>query len=155
MSVSVKEILDCFAAALAPITAVATIYIAFRQYHLERLKERRELYEKRLAIFNSTMQLLSHIFRYSVADDGTLYKFVADTIESEFLLGKDIRDYLWNLYLKGIELQELREKLYESNLPDGEERTRVARAKADLLVWYGNQFEVAREKFAKHLSLDK
>lgn len=155
MSDSVKQILDCFAAALAPITAVATIYIASRQYHLEKLKEKRELYEKRLAIFKSTTGLLAHILRHASVDDATLYKFVGDINESENLLGKDVRDYLWSLYLKGIELQELREKLYESNLPDGEERTSVALAKRDLLVWYGNQFEVAREKFAKYLSLDR
>jgi hypothetical protein len=155
MTPSAKDILNSFAAALAPTTAVATIYIAYRQYRLEQLKLKRELYEKRLAIFNSTVVLLAHIMRHANVDNATLFKFVADTNESYFLLGKDIHDYLWSLYVKGIELQSLREKLYESGLPVGEERTRVAREKAELLIWFGNQFDVARETFAKHLGLDK
>jgi hypothetical protein len=103
----------------------------------------------------STAVLPAHIGRRANVDDPTLLKFVADTHESCFLLGKDIQDYLWSLYVKGLELQTLFERLYHSDLRPGEERMRVAHEKAELLVWFARQFEVAREKFAKRLGLDR
>ena len=155
MSVSPKDVLDYFAAALAPITAVAMIYIAYRQYRLEKLKWKHELYEKRLAIFRSTMELLAVIMRDGNVDIVTLSKFNAETSESYFLLGRDICDYLLEVYRKGVHLRTLNEKLQVSNLPIGEERTRLADESGDLLKWFLDQFNVAREKFAEHLALDK
>jgi hypothetical protein len=146
----IKKLIEILAATLAPVTAILAILIAWRQVRLERLRWRHAMYEKRLALFNSTMELLAHIISGN-PDMARLQKFLVDTDQSYFLLGKNLHNYLFNLYVKGIELQSLREKLDHT---DGKERECVAKAKCKLLIWFGKQIEVARKKFAKHLSLD-
>jgi hypothetical protein len=43
--------------------------------------------------------------------------------------------------------------LAQENLPVGEERSRLSHEDGELLKWFDDQFDVAREKFAKHMSL--
>jgi hypothetical protein len=151
----VKDIITLLSAALAPITAVVALGIAYRQYRLEHIKLRQTLYERRLAIFNSAMQLLSHIMQDADIKMEQLFKFLAETNQSYFLLGEEISEYLTELYKKGVDLSTTNQRLHHSNLPGGEERTRLAHEKGELLKWFGDQFTVARKKFAKHLALDK
>ncbi len=150
-----KTIIELLSAALAPITAIVALGIAYRQYRLEQTKSRHELYEKRLAIFNSTMKILSIVMRDADVRTSDLFQFLQETNQSYFLLGKEISDYITEIYKKGIALHFQNEKLHHSNLPVGEERTRLADENCGLLKWFGDQMLVAREKFVKHLGLDK
>jgi hypothetical protein len=142
-------------AALAPITAIVALGIAYRQYRLERIKFRHELYEKRLAIFNSTMTLLSIIMRRADVDMSDLIRFIQETNQSYFLLGKDIAAYMDEIYKNGVDFHFQNQKLHHSSLPVGDERTRLAEKNTELLKWFTDQLLVAREKFAEHLGLDK
>jgi hypothetical protein len=155
MNSDIKEIIQILSAALAPITAIVALGIAYRQYRLERIKFRHELYEKRLAIFNSTMTLLSIIMRKADVDMSDLIKFIQETNQSYFLLGKDIATYLDVIYKNGVDFHFQNQKLHDSSLPVGDERTRLAEENTKLLKWFTNQLLVAREKFAEHLGLDK
>jgi hypothetical protein len=150
-----KDAIQILSAALAPITAVVALGIAYRQYRLERIKFRHELYEKRLAIFNSTMTLLSIIMRRADVEMSDLIKFIQETNQSYFLLGKDIATYLDEIYKNGVDFHFQNEKLNHSGLPIGEERSRLAAQNTELLKWFTKQLLVAREKFEEHLGLDK
>lgn len=154
-----KHAIELSAAALAPVTAIIALSIAYRQYRLEKLKLRRELYERRLAIYSSTMQLLAHILQNGKAENQGLFKFIGETHQSYFLLGKEIHDYLQHLYKQGCQLNLLEVKLYdELGMPTSlaqPERVRIANEKGELCRWFSDQFEVARDKFAKHLRLDE
>lgn len=158
-SETLKHAIDLSAAALAPITAIVALSITYRQYRLEKLKVRRELYERRFEIYTSTMKLLAHILQQGKAEDGQLFKFFGETQQSYFLFGKEIDDYLRHLYKQGCHLRLLYSKLYDpSGMPTllaHEERCRVAKEEGELCRWFSDQFDVAREKFAKHLRLDE
>ena len=149
-----KEIIELLSAALAPITAIVALGIAYRQYRLERIKFRHELYEKRLAIFNATMNLLAIVMRTSNVQMGDLIKFLQDTNQCYFLLGKDIADYLDEIYKKGVDLNCRCEMISDSDLQAGEDRTRYIKEKRELLKWFTDQLSVVKEKFAKQISLD-
>ena len=155
MSISTREIITLLSAALAPITAVVALGIAYRQYRLEHAKLRQTLYDRRLAVFNSAMELLSVIMRDGNVGMEQLFKVLAETNQSYFLLGEGISEYLTELYNKGVDLHTTNERLHHSSLPAGEERTRLAYENGELLKWFGDQFTVARKKFAKHLALDR
>ena len=151
-----KEIIEILSAALAPITAIVALTIAYRQYRLEQVKFRHELYEKRLAIYNSTMRLFSNISRTGKIEFEELIQFLRETNQSRFLLGRDISNYLDELYKKGVDLECQNTMLHgPGSLPVGEERTRLAHENAELKKWFGNQFSIAQEKFSIHLGLDK
>lgn len=155
MNTEIKEVIQILSAALAPITAIVALGIAYRQHRLESVKFRHQLYEQRLAIFTSTMNLLSVIMRDANIQLADLFKFLQETNQSYFLLGKDLTDYLTEIYKRGVDLHSQNERLHHSNLPVGEERTRLAEKNGELLKWFLEQLTVARDKFSKHLALDR
>lgn len=148
-----KEYVDIFAAALTPLIAVIAAYVAYQQYRTNRLKLKFELYGKRLAVYHALMELLSTIVRDADVKLEELMKFNRETNESYFLFGKDIFTYLRQVYLKGVDLHTTNHSLHHEGLPVGEERSRLAAENAELLNWFGDQFDVSREEFSKHLSL--
>src|SRR5436190_14177129 len=115
MNVEIKEIIQILSASLAPVTAIVALGIAYKQHRLESVKFRHQLYERRLAIFTSTMNLLSVIMRDANVSMADLFKFLQETNQSYFLLGKEITDYLTEIYKKGVDLHFQNEKLYHSN----------------------------------------
>lgn len=46
-------------------------------------------------------------------------------------------------------------QLHHANLPVGGERTRIANQQAELLKWFGHEFDNIQALFAKKLSLDQ
>ncbi|MEK7781210.1 MAG: hypothetical protein AAB370_06895 [Verrucomicrobiota bacterium] len=150
-----KEIIELLSASLAPITAIVALSIAYRQYRLEQLKFRRELYEKRLAIYDSTMKLLSVVLRKGDVNFIELVQFLQETNQSRFLFGKEIADYLTDIYKKGVDLEYHQKMLREHSLPEGEERTKHAHESCELSKWFGSQLTLAPEKFSVHLGLDE
>lgn len=155
MSNSLKEIIQLLSAALAPITAIIALGIAYRQYRLEQVKFRHELYEKRLAIFNSTMKLLGIIMGRANVEFSELFAFLQETNQAYFLLGKEIADYLEEIYKKGVDLQSQKERIRNEAFKSDEDRNRLIDENTKLLKWFTNQMLVAREKFSQHLGLGK
>ena len=143
MVAEIKDIIELLSAALAPITAIVALGIAYRQYRLEQTKFRHELYERRLAIFNSTMKLLGIVIRTANLEMSDLIKFLQETNQSYFLLGKDIADYLTEIYEKGVDLNCRCEMLRGSDAAAGEERMRITNEKKELLKWFAVQLVIA------------
>jgi len=56
-----KEIVDVLNALLTPVIAGTTVYIAWQQYQVSRLTLRKDLYEKRLRVYQVFMSYLSEI----------------------------------------------------------------------------------------------
>ena len=150
-----KEIIELLSASLAPITAIVALGIAYRQYRLEQLKFRRELYEKRLAVYEGTMKLLSIVLRKGGVNFSELVQFLQETNQCRFLFGKDMADYLTEIYKNGVDLEYHEKMLHEHGLPVGEERSKHAHESCELSKWFNRQLVVAPEKFSVHLGLDK
>lgn len=91
--------------------------------------------------------------REGTADTPQLVTLLQKTRESYFLFGKEISDYITDLYKKGVDLDYHDQQLHHSNLPVGAERTRLAHEKAELSKWLGHQFDPVQRMFAKTLSL--
>jgi len=98
---------------------------------------------------------LACIMRNSKASDLEMITFLQKTRESYFLFGRDIGDYLDTLYKKSVDLQCQNTMLHDaaSNVPVGEERSRLAHEKGELTKWFSKQFLVARENFSKYMRL--
>jgi hypothetical protein len=148
-----KPYVDLFAALLTPVIAIIAAYIAYQQYRANQLKLRHELYDRRLLLYNAVAEFLAHIFRDGKAGDPQLMTLLQKTRESYFLFGKDVSDYVTELYKKGVDLECNDTQLHHSNLPV-EERTRLAHANGELRKWFGHQFDIAQKKFAAKLSLE-
>jgi hypothetical protein len=100
------------------------------------------------------MKLVSIVIRDANVGMNDLVQFLQETNQSYFLLGKDINEYLTEIYRRGVELHGNEEMLRRGNLPIGEERNQRAARSGELLNWFGDQMLVARTKFSEHLGLD-
>lgn len=144
-----------FSALLTPLLAIITAYIAWQQWRTNNLKVRHELYERRLAVYWSVMEFLGNIFREAKVTESELLTFLQKTRESYFLLGPELSKYLDEIYNRAVDLRASDTKLHHpaSNLPAGQERSRVAEENAELLKWFGDQALIVRERFAKYMKL--
>jgi hypothetical protein len=150
----VKIYVDLFSALLTPLIAIVMTYIAIQQYRANQLKLRHDLYDRRLLLYNAVAEFLAHVMREGTADRAQLVTLLQKTRESYFLFGKEISDYVTDLYKKGVDLEHYEKQLDHSHLPVGGERTRIAGQQAELLKWFGHQFDVIQPMFAKKLSLE-
>jgi hypothetical protein len=149
------DYVQILSAALTPILGILAAYIAWQQWRTNHLKVRHDLYERRLVIYLAVMEFLACIIRNGKASDSEMVTFLQTTRESYFLFGRDIADYLEGIYKESVELQYQSEMLHSpgSNLPVGEDRSKLAREKGDLSKWFGRQFVTSRDKFSKYMCL--
>jgi hypothetical protein len=67
------------------------------------------------------------------ADRAQLVTLLRKTRESFFLFGKEVSDYITDMYKKGVDLEYYEKRLHDANLPVGGERTRIAHQQTELL----------------------
>jgi len=82
-----------------------------------------------------------------------LTKFLRNSKDKDFLFGKDVQEYLEQLYKKGVRLNYLVKKLETE--PVGEKRGKLVDEEMDLLEWFSKQFEESKKHFGKYLKIDK
>lgn len=139
-------------ALLTPVIAVLAVYIAYQQYLTNKQKLRLDLYDKRFKVFLALMSLLSSIMRQANVKQEELAQYNADTNESVFLFDEELVGYLRLVRKEAVRLMNLKDKLYNSDLPVGEERSQCAAECSQVLSWLLDQFEVSQKTFAKYLA---
>ncbi|MEA5571316.1 hypothetical protein [Calothrix sp. UHCC 0171] len=154
-----KEIVDVLNALLTPVIAGTTVYIAWQQYQVSRLTLRKDLYEKRLRVYQAFMSYLSEIVREGKVHHNRVIQFYAEASEGEFLFDAELVEKADELYKQGIQLWYLHNQLYpfdgSPGLPVGDERSRVAHEDSELLEWFINQISTTRELFRKQMSIQE
>lgn len=133
------EVAQIFSAIFTALIALITTTIAIQQYIITRRKLRHDLFDRRIAIYDSLMELI----RLSIRNDeqlniDALNKFKADTNQAFFLFDRDVREYLDSVHKKAIELRKRQIKSEDDS---------------DILEWFSMQFDESQEKFAKYLML--
>lgn len=145
-----RSILDPFAW-LTVITAAVALWIAYQQYQTNRAKLRLDLYDRRFRVFDAVGTLLATVYRDADVDIAAISKFTVLTNEAVFLFGPEVPAYLHELRTNAVKLRALNDKLHESNLPIGPERSQAAQENADVLNWLILQFDESRKRFARYL----
>lgn len=130
--------LRVFGGLLVPAIAGFAVYIAKQQYRTAERKLRLDLFDRRLAVFNSVMKFLAEIVRDANADLNQLFTLVTETRDAEFLFDSEISAYINGLYTKALELRT---------------KHAVGDYKGDpqLLQWFSEQLKDAKEQFRKYL----
>ena len=155
ISLEFKEIVDILSALLTPLIAIVAIFIAYRQYKVNRSRLNHELYVRRLEVFKAIRKYISSIAREGKTDFPTVTQFYADAGEADFLFKDDIPEQIEKLYKKGLELAELHEKLYPSDgssgLAVGKERNKVAKQKSEVLKWFFDELPKTKRLLKRYL----
>ena len=154
-----KEIVDVLNALLTPVTAGTTVYIAWQQYQVSRLTLRKDLYEKRLRVYQAFMSYLSEIVRDGKVHHNRVRQFYAEASEGDFLFDVELVEKADELYKQGIQLWYLYDQLCpfdgSPGLPVGDERSRIAHEESELLEWFINQISTTRELFREQMSIQE
>lgn len=150
-----KESLTILSGLLTPLLAVVATYIAYQQWHTNQIKLQHDLYERRLAVFTTLMEFLSLTLLQGTKTEGLgMGTFHNKTRESCFLFGKEIPDYLDEVYNKAFRLYAMNLKFSPDNPPTGEELNRLMDEKDQLREWIIAELKTgARDRFAKYLKL--
>lgn len=117
--------------------------IAQQQAATNRLEYRLSLFERRMRIFDATTKLFGEIGRDAKVDYAQLFTFVRDTRERDLLFGEEIKEYLDEIYKKGVDLHVYGQRL--------ERQPEFIDPESELLIWFTNQFPIATQKFLKYL----
>jgi hypothetical protein len=140
-TIDLEKLVRVLAALLTPAIAIVTTYIAYQQYQTNRRQHRLDLFEKRLAVFNSAMTLIPSIAqRGRVENLDQLFNMIRETRDHEFLFGPEIGAYISEVYQNGVDLE---------GIDFAQPLDRAARAR--LLQWFRGQSATATEKFRKYL----
>jgi len=144
-----KDLIDISSAALTPVVAVITLYIAIQQFRSGKAKYRHDLYEKRLAVYKSTMRFMMYASMSFPIDD-KLDNYLLAISEARFLFDKGLSDYLQELYLKGLTKKMLEDR--RKRVPLEDEHNIVLEIR-DLERWFDDRKNPAHEQFVKYLDL--
>lgn len=142
-------------ALLTPVIGGLACWIAYQQYRTNDIKLRHDLFDRRLAVYDALRSFLGKIFRDGRTSYEDCLTLLRSTTQADFLFGPEIPSYIEGLYQKGIELKSLADQLHgDDRLPVGTERNRVAQDETELLKWFLDQSEIARQHFRKYLHLE-
>lgn len=142
-----KQYIDFASAALIPLIAIITIYIAYQQYRTNKLKLRHDLFEKRWSVYKTLMESLEAVIREGTINDDKLFKLNIERIKSYFLFDQDLYNYIDEIYDKLIDLQTM-------NSASEQEKVANAQKRSELKKWFFAQIRASKEKFYKFLNME-
>src|SRR5215831_12144807 len=96
-----EKLVRIFAALLTPVIAVVTAYVAFQQYQTNRLQYRLKLFEKRMAVFSSVMNIIYLVGKEQNVELDQLQKMLRETELSQVLFGPEINEFIREVLDKG------------------------------------------------------
>lgn len=125
------------------VIGLATVVIAFLQAQTAKRKLKLDLFDKRLAIYETATAFIGEITRQGYVSPADPEQFLRDTREARWLFGHEIELYLNNrIYKPAIELQALQ----ADNEQCGTKRT-------DLKDTIRGQHDILAQKLSRYLTL--
>lgn len=147
-----EKVIDAIGVILIPLAVGGGLfYVALQQHKTNRQRLVFEQYDRRLKLYNAVRSFLGEVMRTGKASPH-MGGLVESLSESHFLFGEEIAEYLKELWSKACAL-DLAIGMLTDRGTKGNERKRYAKEKSDLLGYFTEQNEVAREKFKKYLQL--
>lgn len=142
-----------------PIIAASAAIITFRiqrrqantqdqQAKTQRLQHRLALMERRMKVFNATLEFITFVLRDAKIDSlKPVFDFARETREYHLLFDTEIGEYIDDLHTKGMELHTI----YMMRHPDGAMRPEDVAPCSKLLNWFAGQTKIAEQKFLKYI----
>jgi hypothetical protein len=148
---------DVSSALLTPLIAVVATYIAWQQHKTNRERLNLERYDRSLRIYEEVKKILSIVMREGKADVEDLLKFRTNASEADFLFGAEIAEYIGEIYSHGIKLHRWNAEYrdYTQVKLDGYDHAKVVGEMHKELEWLSQQFDPAKELFAKYLRIGR
>ena len=160
------DVLHDFAGPVATIIAASVAFyvtwrlgrsqlaVAQQQAELAAIRLQHDLFDRRFKAYDTARALAFEVVTYNNVSTVALSSFIAGASDTVFLFDADITEYLDDMRQRAIRMQQLVDML---NNPAGwpaEEVTMAPAERAELGIWFFDQFTVLVEKFKPFLVLD-
>jgi hypothetical protein len=140
------------AALLMPTIAVFGAIIAYRQWRTAQNKLKFDLFERRLAVYETVKGYISSVMATGRTAQEKEFEFLSDIRGAKWLFDEDIVHYLEkDMWQKICALSCVQSEL--EDMPSGEERSRKIQVKGALVSWFAGQLEILDTKFSPFLLL--
>jgi hypothetical protein len=97
-----------------------------------------------LKVFDATMKLIAEIARDARVEYQQLIQFLRETREHEFLFGPEIKEYIDEIYHRGVDLHARAAAIPRGQQGDIERQTQ-------LLNWFTEQTRAGTQLFLKYV----
>lgn len=134
---------------LTPLIAVLAAYIAWQQWRTNHLRLKHELFDRRYALFEKITSFIAEILVQGKVPANAETRFLRETKTAIFLFGKEIQEFIEEIYRKGADLHALEAML--ENL-QGDERVRNAAKQREIKDWFSTQLNGCAARFSRFLS---
>jgi len=110
-----------------------------------------DIYQARIPIYRTTVQFVLLVLKDLRPEMAAVLKFARDTDEALFLFDETIADHLNLLFKKALRLRTIDYLRNPPTIP--EDFSTLVDEQTQLAVWFSEQIEVTRGKFAPFLRL--
>jgi len=131
-------------ASVTAITALTVTYVAVAQHLISRHQYRLALFERRMVVFNSTMNMMASVLQSAKPSFEQVFQYLRETRDHEFLFGPEVGTFVNEVYKKAVQLNA-----------HNEMGSQAARQKAEVLNWFAAQMGEARKVFLRYLDFGK
>jgi hypothetical protein len=108
-----------------------------------------EVFDRRVPVYRTTIEFLREVIKGSKLDLGPIFTFARETDEALFLFDDPLAEYLTELYRRAVRLHAV----YAMSEPPAHRTSELSKEWADSMLWFSEQFEEARRRFAPYLRL--
>jgi hypothetical protein len=151
---AVSPLLTVFSGLLTPLIAIIAVSIAWRQWSTARYRLRLDLFDRRLAIHSTALDLIGAVSVSGEVRSRDFVQLLAGTRQARWLLNKKMQAYFDDEMIpKVIRFQSLCSEL--NGLSDAKSRARNLEAQDELKDWIIQQRAVIDSKFDRYLRMPR
>jgi hypothetical protein len=143
-----------FQGLLTPVIAVVAVYIARQQWKTNAHKLKLDLYDRRFKVFEAAREILGLMYTSGVRD-AQLLNVLTKTADTEFLFGREVKEYLEEIYRHVQTLISANSQMSASWETPVEVRSRIAEAETTEVRWATGEVNRIADRFKKYLNLSK
>lgn len=145
-----KNWISVLTALLTPMIAIAGTAIGFLQWKISQNRLQHELFERRIKIYEIITTHIANGICHGTFTNEEETQFLRDTKHARFIFGKDIADFVDEIYKKSAALQLFTSREQQLKGAAFEE---VANERDEVFKWFQTELHNIQNRFEKYLQL--
>ena len=147
--------MDILSGLLTPVIAAIAVYIAYQQWQTNDLKVKLDLFDRRLQVYHVISNVIWSVIIDGQLNSNQLGGLHRTTSDAEFLLGKDVADYVIEMQDRGDQMLRVQKSYRDASMSARplSEIEEILRRDEILKEWFSLQPARLKDLFRPHLSL--
>ncbi len=152
-SYSLMGIVEVSKGLLTPLIALIALYIAYQQYKVNSMRLKHDQDERRIVLFRKINEFMRTIISRGKIDRRQAIEFTNNTVEVDFLFGKDISRFIDELTKMSFRLATIQGFLHAPQPLEESKRHETLEEEEEILKWVEDNYLGLQEKFKKYFHI--